>query len=98
MPAVHSTSRPAFIGQASTQRRQAAQRLSVMGTPAGSGRSVKTVVSRTAAPNRADTYTAVLPIQPRPAWVAAILCENTPGSPQSSTGGSSWGPAIRLLD
>ena len=76
MPGRHCTSRPQPAGQASTQSRQAPQRLSTTGSPAGSSRSVKTVARRTAGPNSGEMNSAVLPIHPRPACVAAVLCGN----------------------
>ena len=83
MPARQRTSRPAPAGHASTQRRQPAHPPSVTGSAAASSASVNTVVRRTHGPSRGETKIAVLPIQPSPACVAAVLWAKTPAAVMS---------------
>jgi len=64
----------AFAEHASTQAAQSPHRESSMGLAAGSSAPVSTLVKRTADPNVSVTRRAHLPIQPRPARVATVLC------------------------
>ena len=89
MPARQATSRPAPAGQASRQRGSSPQRPSVTGMPTSSCRSVNTVARRTLGPASGDTNSPVLPIQPRPARVAAVLWAKTPAASQSPDSGRS---------
>ena len=89
MPAFQVTSRPAPVGQASRQLWQLPQRPSVTGTPAARSRSVNTVARRTLGPASGETNNPVLPIQPSPARVAAVLWANTPAESQSPVAGVS---------
>ena len=61
---------------------------SVTGTPTVRSRSVNTVARRTLGPASGDTNSAVLPIQPRPARVAAVLWAKTPAASQSPDSGA----------
>ena len=76
----------------------AARRPSVTGSPTGRSASVNTVARRTHGPRRGETKIAVLPIQPSPACVAAVLWAKTPAFVQSKSPTSDlpWAGRARL--
>ena len=61
------------VGQAFTQSSHSPQRSSVNGLSKGSTASVTTLHQRTWGPSVGVTHSVCLPIQPRPAMVAAAL-------------------------